>query len=131
MLIQSLVFDYEKDHQGYRQRFIRVWGMVNKIDRKTLGQKNSIPFEPYLKWVRARAQNIMISYLVVLPVIIEHVVKGDFSRIILHPYMPTDLEELQKSWIQLKEERDTFEAQFYANEKKVLELTKQLCEEQL
>ncbi|XP_058771932.1 uncharacterized protein LOC131645406 [Vicia villosa] len=44
--------------------------------------------------------------------------------------MPTNLEELQKSWIQLKEERDTFETQFYASEKKVLELTKRLHEEQ-
>ena len=40
--------------------------------------------------------------------------------------MPTDLEELQKSWIQPKEERDTFETQFYASEKKVLELTNNL-----
>ena len=44
--------------------------------------------------------------------------------------MPTNFEELQKSWIQLKEEWDTFESKFYATEKKVLELTKQLHEEQ-
>ena len=44
--------------------------------------------------------------------------------------MPTNSEELQQVWIQLKEERDTFEARFYANEKKVLELTKRLHEEQ-
>ena len=62
--------------------------------------------------------------------ILEPVVEGDVSRIILHPDMPTDLGELQKSWIQLKEEWDTFEAQFYASEKKVLELTKKLHEEQ-
>ena len=43
--------------------------------------------------------------------------------------MPTSLEDLQKDWIQLKEERDTFEAQFCASEKKVLKLTKQLHEE--
>ena len=60
----------------------------------------------------------------------ELVIEGDVSHTILHLDMPTDLEELQKSWIQLKEERDTFETQFYASEKKVLELTKQLHEEQ-
>ena len=43
--------------------------------------------------------------------------------------MPTSLEDLQRDWIQLKEERDTFEAQFYASDKKVLELIKQLHEE--
>ena len=86
--------------------------------------------EPYLKCVRARAQNLMMPYPVILPIIMEPIVEGDVSRTILHPDMPTDLEELQKSWIQLKEEWDTFETQFYASEKKVLELTKQLHEEQ-
>ena len=61
--------------------------------------------------------------------IIELVVQGGESRIILHPDMPTNFEELQKSWIQLKGERDTFEVEFYASEKKVLELTKQLHKE--
>ena len=50
MLIQGIVFDYENDPQSYRQRFIRAWGMINKIDRRTLGNKNSFPMEPYLKW---------------------------------------------------------------------------------
>ena len=36
--------------------------------------------------------------------IIEPVVKGDVSHITLHSDTPTDLEELQKSEIQLKEE---------------------------
>ena len=48
VLVQGIAFDYESDTQGYRQRFIRAWGMVNKIDSKTLGHKNSIPLEPYL-----------------------------------------------------------------------------------
>ena len=104
--------------------------MINKIDSKTLRHKKSIPLEPYLKWVRARAQNRIMPYPVVLPVIMEPVVEGDVSRTIFHPNMPSDLEELQKSQIQLKEEPDTFETQFYASEKKVLELTKPLHEEQ-
>ena len=63
-------------------------------------------------------------------VIVEHVVEGDVPHTIFHPDMPIDFKELQKSWIQLKEERDTFETQFYASEKKVLELTKRIHEEQ-
>ena len=51
MLIQRIMFNYEDDIQGYRQRFIRARGMVNKVDIKALGPKNSIPMEPYLRWV--------------------------------------------------------------------------------
>ena len=56
-------------------------------------------------------------------------VEGDVPYTILHPNMPTSLEDLQRDWIQLKGERDTFKAQFYASEKKIVELTKQLHEE--
>lgn len=129
-IIQGIVFNYEDDPQGYRQRFIRAWGMVNKINSKNLGQKNSIPLEPYLRWVRTRARDLVMPYKAILPVIIEPEFEGDVPRVILYPDMPTDLEELQKSWIQMKEERDTFETQFYASEKKNLELTKLLHEEQ-
>ena len=59
----------------------------------------------------------------------EPVFEGDVPYIILHPDLPTSLEDLQKGWIKLKEEWDTFEAQFYASEKRVLGLTKQLQEE--
>ena len=46
-----------------------------------------------------------------------------------YPDIPTDLEELQRTWIQLKKERDTYRDRFYAREKKVLGLTKQIHEE--
>ena len=76
--------------------------MVNKVGSKTLGHKNSIPLDPYLKWVRARAQSIMMLYPSVLPTIVEPVAEGDTSYLVLHPDMPTDHEELQKSRVQLK-----------------------------
>ena len=103
--------------------------MVSKIYSKALGQNNFIPLEPYLKWVRARAQNLMMPYPAILSVIMEPIIEGDVSRTILHTDMPTDLEELQKSWIQIKEERDTIRDQLYTSEKKALELTKQIHEE--
>ena len=65
----------------------------------------------------------------ILPIIMESIAEGNVPYIILHPDMPTTLEELQRSWIQLKGERDTFEARVYESEKKVLELTRQLHEE--
>ncbi|KAI5399232.1 hypothetical protein KIW84_064564 [Lathyrus oleraceus] len=103
MLIQGIVFDYDNDLQGYRQRFIRAWGKVNKT--------------------------LMMPYPAILPVTMEPVAEGDTSYIILHPDMPTDMEELQRSRIQLKEQRDTFETHYKASQERVLELTKQLHEE--
>ena len=99
------------------------------MDSKTLGHKNSIPLEPYLKWVRTRTQNIMMPYPYILPMIKEPVMEGEVPYTLLHPNMPPSLEDLQKTWIQLKEEWNTFEASFYASEKKVLELTRRLHEE--
>ena len=105
--------------------------MVNEVDSNNLGHKNSIPLDPYLKWVRACAQNLMMPYPTILPIIVEPIAEGDIPYMILHPNMPIDLKELQISWIQLKGERDTFEARFYASEKKVSEMTKRLHEEQI
>ena len=95
-----------------------------------MGYNNSIPFEPYLRWVRARSQKLIMPYPFILPVIMEHVAEAEVPYTVLHTNTPTSLEDLQKGWIQLKEERDTFKAQCYASEKKFLELTKQLHEEQ-
>ena len=71
----------------------------------------------------------MILYVAILPIIMEPISQGDAPYTILNPGMPTTLEELQSSWIQIKGERDTFEAQFYSSEKKLLELIRQLHEE--
>ena len=103
--------------------------MPNKVDCKTLGHKNSIPLEPYLKWVRTRSQNLIMPYPHILLVIKEPVMEGDVPYTLLHPNMPTSHEDLQRSWIQLKEERNTYRDHFYAHERKVLELKKQLHEE--
>ena len=66
-----------------------------------------------------------MPYIAILPVVVEPIIEGDVPYTVLPPDMPTDLKELQRSWIQLKKERDTFRDHFYVNEKKVLELTKQ------
>ena len=99
VLVQGIMFNYEDNVQGYRQRFIRAWGMVNKVDSKTLRHKNSIPLEPYLKWVQARAQNIMMPYPAILPIIMEPVTDTNVPHTIFHPDMPTTLEELQRYWV--------------------------------
>ena len=78
--------------------------MLKKVYSKTLGHNNSIPLEPYLKWVRAHAQSLMMPYPSILPVIIEPVVEGDILYIIIHPGMPTSLEDLPRDWIQIKGE---------------------------
>ena len=73
--------------------------MVNRPDTKDLGPKTSIPMEPYLQWVRARPQKLMMPYVAILPVIVEPTTEDDIPYMVLYPYMPTNLGELQRSWI--------------------------------
>ena len=73
--------------------------MVNRSDPQELGLKTSLPMQPYLQWVRAHAQKLGIPYEAVLPVIVEHINEEGVPYIVLHPYMPTDLGELKRSWI--------------------------------
>src|SRR3954466_9077772 len=126
MIIRGIVFDYENDSHRHRRRFIHAWGSVYRIESNTLGQWNSIPMEPYLKWVRTHAQKLLMPYPAVLPVTIEPEVEGYEPQVIPYPDMPTDIEELQKSWVQLKEERDTFKSYCQDYERRILELTGQL-----
>ena len=50
----------------------------------------------------------MMPYIAVLPVVVEPTTEEGIPYTVLYPDMPTNLEELQRSWIQLKKERDTF-----------------------
>ena len=71
LLLTDIVFDYKGDIDEHRRRFIRAWGMVNRSDPHELGPKTSIPMQPYLQWVRARAHKLGMPYESVLPVIVE------------------------------------------------------------
>ena len=70
----------------------------------------------------------VLSHRITL-VIVEPTTEEGIPYTILYPYMPTDFRELQRSWIQLMKERDTYKDQFHAQKRKVLELTKQLHKE--
>ena len=67
-----------------------------------------------------------MSYEAILPVIVEHTDEEGVPYTVLHPYMPTDLGEFKRSWIQLKEERDTYREKYHWQERKILKLTRQL-----
>ena len=73
--------------------------MVNKVDSKTLEHNNSIALEPYLKWVRAHAQNLMMPYKAILPIIMEPIDEGDILYAVPYPNMPTSLKDFQRTWI--------------------------------
>ena len=71
-----------------------------------------------------------MPYEAVLPVIVEPTNEEGIPYTVLYPYMPTDPGELQRSWIQLRNERDTYRGQFHEQERKVLKLTRQFEEEE-
>ena len=81
--------------------------------------------KPYLQWVRARSQKLGMTYEDVLPVIVEPTNEEGMPYTVLYPHVPTDLGALKRSWIQLKEERDTYQEKYHEKERKILKLTKQ------
>ena len=97
ILLTDIVFDYKGDIDEHRRRFIRAWGMVNRSDPQELGPRTSLPMQPYLQWIRARAQKLGMPYQAVLPVIVEHTNEEGVPYIVLYPYMPTDLGALKRS----------------------------------
>ena len=82
--------------------------------------------QPYLQWARARAQKLGMPYEAVLLVIVEHTNEEGVPYTVLYPYMPTDLGALKRSWIKLKEERDTYREKYHEQERKILKLTRKL-----
>ena len=74
----------------------------------------------------ARAQKRGMPYEAVLPVISEHTNEEGVPYTVLQPYMPTELGALKRSWIQLKEKRDTYREKYHEQERKMLRLTRQL-----
>ena len=67
-----------------------------------------------------------MPYEAVLPVIVERADEEGVPYTVIHPYMPTDLGALKRSWIQLKEERDTYREKYHEQERKILKFTRQL-----
>ena len=67
-----------------------------------------------------------MPYEAVFPVIVEHTNEEGVPYTMLYPYMPTDLGVLKRSWIYLKEERDTYREKYHEKERKILKLTRQL-----
>ena len=88
LLLEDIVFDNKEDVKEHRRRFIRAWGMVKRSDPHELGPKTSLLMQPYFQWVRARAQNLMMPYAAVLPVIVEPTTEEGIPYTVLYPYMP-------------------------------------------
>ena len=72
-----------------------------------------------------------MPYEAVLPVIVEIVDEEGVPPTILHPHMPTDIGALKRSWMQLREERDTYREKYHEQERKILKLTRKLENEQI
>ena len=72
-----------------------------------------------------------MPYEAVLPVIIENADEEGVPPTVLNPYMPTDIEALKRSWMQLREERDTYREKYHEQERKILKLTRQLENEKV
>ncbi|CAI8593565.1 unnamed protein product [Vicia faba] len=131
MLMPHIIFDFQGDSGELRRRFIRAWDRVHQSDPHELGPKTSLPMEPYLRWVRIRAQKLGMPYEAVRPVTLEVANEEGVLPTILHPYMPTDIGALKRSWMQLRNERDSYRERFNEQKQKIQKLTRQLENERI
>ena len=134
MLVPHISFEFQVDSDELRRRFIKAWDKVHKADPQELGPKTSLPMEAYYKWVRIRAQKLGMPYEAVRPVTLEVANEEGVPPTILQPYMPTDIGTLKRSWMQLREERDSYRERFNKQEQKIQKiqkLTKQLENERI
>ena len=65
------------------------------------------------------------------PVTLEVANEEGVLPTIIHPYMPTDIWALKSSWMQLREERDSYREKFNEQEQKIKRLTRQLENERI
>ena len=72
-----------------------------------------------------------MPYEAVRPVTLEVANKEGVPPTILQPHMPTDIGTLKRSWMQLREERDSYRERFNEQEQKIQKLTRQLENEQI
>ena len=78
LLMLSIVFNFQGDSDEQCRRFIRAWDRVHRSDPHELGVKTSLPMEPYLRWVRIRAQKLGMPYEAVLPKLLRLLMKKGF-----------------------------------------------------
>ena len=126
MLVPHISFEFQKDSDELRRRFIKAWDIIHKADPQELGPKTSLPMEAYHKWVRIRAQKLGMPYEAARPIILESPDGDGAPPTILPPQIPTDVDTLKRSWTQLQEERDYYQEKFNEQEQKIQKLTKQL-----
>ena len=72
-----------------------------------------------------------MPYEAVFPVIVEIADEEGVPPTILHPYMPTDIGALKRSWMQLRNEQDSYRERFNEQEQKIQKLNRQLENEQI
>ena len=131
MLVPHISFEFQVDSDELCRRFIKAWDKVHKADPQELGPKTSLPMEAYYKWVRIRAQKLGMPYEAVIPITLEVADKDEVPPTVLHPQIPTDIGTLKRSWMQLRDERDSYREKFNEQEQKIQKLTRQLENERI
>ena len=90
-------------HLDMKVRIMRAWHHIHRKEKSWLGQKLGVSFEPYLKWVRARALELKMPYSrqELLPIVEEPT-----------PYYMTEVEELQVALTNVQQERDAWKSRY-------------------
>ena len=114
MLLEGLFYQEGKDPQHLKQKIMHAWHNVHRKGRSELGPCNCVALEAYTLWVKKRALELKMPYLGERPI----------PMVVVEPLtLPNhDVEELEDSLANMKQEKDMWEECFRALSKRHEEL---------
>ncbi|XP_050918661.1 uncharacterized protein LOC127136109 [Lathyrus oleraceus] len=113
LLLSGFFYLNDEESSGLKDRIIHAWRNIHRKGKDRLGINNCVAFEPYTRWVCARANELKMPYALEKP---------SFPyAITLSSTIPIEnREEFQEILDRLKLERDTWEGKYHEEQEGLL-----------
>ncbi|XP_050898392.1 uncharacterized protein LOC127105264 [Lathyrus oleraceus] len=121
LLLSSFFYLNDEESSGLKDRIIHAWHNIHRKGKDRLGRKNCVAFEPYTRWVCARANELKMPYALEKPPFPYAITSSSTITI-------ENREEFQEILDRLKLERDTWEGKYHVLNDKKMKMEQQLKE---
>ncbi|XP_050909338.1 uncharacterized protein LOC127123126 [Lathyrus oleraceus] len=121
LLLSGFFYLNDEESSGLKDRIIYAWRNIHRKGKDRLGRKNCVAFEPYTRWVCARANELKMPYALERPSFPYAITSSSTIPI-------ENREEFQEILDRLKLERDTWEGKYHVLIDKKMKMEQQLKE---